>query len=411
MASKKITTVKEIESLLSKGIPAQHAIGDGLYIKITGNNSGSWVFRYQWGNQRHRIGMGKYNTLSLAEARLLAQDFHRLILQGINPIEAKKAQQAHEETLLNITFAQLADEYINIHKSAWKNEKHIQQWQNTLKTYAFPIIGKLSPNEITTDHITQILEPIWIVKNETANRLRNRIESVLDYAKAKKLRAGDNPATWKGNMEYLLSKTKKKVKHHSALSWTEAPEFWKTLVQEDSFSSYALQLAILTATRTNEVLGAKWKEFDFKNQLWIIPAERMKREIELRVPLSKSALDLLEHIPRTQNPYVFIGTKDNTHLSNMSMAMKCRRMHEEKLKQDHIGWVDATRQRITPHGFRSTFRDWAAETTNFPNIVVEQALAHAIGNAVEAAYRRGDLLEKRQKLMQEWDHFLTKNHN
>lgn len=407
MRRTRISTVKEVKSLLSKGVLGQHALGNGLYLKVNGVNLGSWVFRYQLDFKRHRLGLGSCDVFTLAEARNMAHEHQKSIAQGINPIEHKTAKRT-QRIMQNVIFSTLAEEYIEIHKHSWKNEKHIQQWRNTLTTYAFPIIGDFIPKDIETAHILDILTPIWFEKNETANRVRNRIESILDYAKVKNLREGDNPARWKGNMEYLLpKKPESEEKHHPALPWKDIQKFWSDLCKDHSLSSYALQLTILTATCTSDVIEATWQEFDLENKLWIIPATRMKTPKEHRIPLSNTAVDVLKKIPKTNNPYVFFGQKDNSPLSNMAMAMKCRRMHEEKLKLDNQGWVNHLREIITVHGFRSTFRDWTAETTDYSNMVAEMALAHKIQNNVEAAYRRGDLLEKRIPLMNDWAQFIT----
>lgn len=408
MRRTRISTVKEVKSLLNKGELGQHALGNGLYLKVNGINLGSWVFRYQLNFKRHRLGLGSCDIFTLAEARNLAHEHQKSIALGINPIEHRVAKRV-QKIIQDVLFRTLAEEYIEIHKHGWKNKKHAQQWTNTLTTYAFPIIGDLYPKDIETAHILEILTPIWFEKNETANRVRNRIESVLDYAKVKNLREGDNPAQWKGNIEYLLPKNVEKTKkHHPALPWKYIQKFWSDLCKDDSLSSYALQLTILTATRTSDVIEATWQEFDLENKLWIIPAIRMKTPEEHRIPLSDTAVEVLKKIPKTTNPYVFFGQKDNSPLSNMAMAMKCRRMHDEKLKLDGKGWINHLQEVITVHGFRSTFRDWAAEKTDHSNIVAEKALAHTIKSDVEAAYRRGDLLEKRTQLMDDWAQFITK---
>lgn len=254
------------------------------------------------------------------------------------------------------------------------------------------------------------MQPIWNTKKETASRVRNRIELVLNAAKARKLREGENVAAWRGHLELLLAKHKTTdIKHHSALPWSEVADFIQHLRQKNDTSSQALQLTILTALRTGEVLDANWSEFDLVKNIWTIPPERMKARKEHRVPLSSEVLKMLAEIPKVDSGLLFEGQKEGKQISNMAMLMKIRRLDEEKIKTDGKGWRDRNGNRITTHGFRSTFRDWAAECTPFQNIVVEQALAHTIGNAVEAAYRRGDLLERRRELMETWAQYVQPN--
>jgi integrase len=287
-------------------------------------------------------------------------------------------------------FKDVALDYIAAHRAGWKNAKHAQQWENTLATYAFKVIGELPTQEVGVEHVLTILKPIWTVKPETASRLRNRIELVLDAAKAKGLRDGENPARWRGHLDKLLPPRLKvrAVKHHSAIPWTELPAFVATLEEAEDLSSKALRFTILTACRTSEVLDATWAEIDLVAGIWTIPASRMKAGKEHRVPMSKAALDLLIGLPRVEgNNHLFPGARKGKPLSNMAMLMVLRRMK---------------RNDLTTHGFRSTFRDWASEVTHYPREVCEQALAHAVESAVEAAYRRGDLFGKRQMLMDHW---------
>jgi len=291
------------------------------------------------------------------------------------------------------TFEECADAYIASHRAGWRNAKHAQQWKNTLATYTYPIFKDISVAHIDTGLVVNCLEPIWQSKTETASRLRGRIESVLDWATVRGYRKGENPARWKGHLDQLLPARSKvaKVKHHAALPYAKMSSFMKQLRAMDSVSALALEFVILTLTRTSETLHARWDEFDFKQQLLIIPASRMKAGVEHRVPLSDRAMDILKQLEKQKlGDYVFPGKRYGKPLSNMALLMTLRRM----------GAADET-----VHGFRSSFRDWAAETTNYPREVAEMTLAHTIENKVEAAYRRGDLFEKRRKLMEQWSRY------
>ncbi|ELV08595.1 Putative prophage CPZ-55 integrase [Wohlfahrtiimonas chitiniclastica SH04] len=401
MAQVKATTARGVSSLVKNGVIGHHAAGKGLYLQVNSVGSASWFYRYQVNGQRKKMGLGSYPDLTLEQAAIQASKAKELLLQGIDPRTQREKQRTQDKTEI-ITFDDVAADYIEAQRPSWTNEKHAQQWTNTLKAYASPVIGKKQPSNITTDDILKILHPIWRNKNETANRVRNRIEKILNAAKVKGLRTGENVATWRGHLEFLLPQVAKNEKHHAALPYDQINEFWSALDVDNSASTQALKLAILTATRTNEVLNAHWGEFDLNKRIWTIPAKRMKAKKEHRIPLSAAAIELLNQIPRLESGLLFEGTKAGKPLSNMAMLMKCRRMDKTKFESDGKGWRDFEGETITPHGFRSTFRDWAAETTSTPNMVVEQALAHTIGNAVEAAYRRGDLLERRAELMEAW---------
>lgn len=407
MAQVKATTARGVASLVKNGAIGQHAAGKGLYLKVSGIGTASWFFRYQRNGKTNKMGLGSYPEFSLEQAGIQASKAKELLIQGIDP-KTQRDEQRIQDNADIITFDDIATDYIESQRPSWTNEKHAQQWTNTLQTYASPIIGKSKPSEVTTDDILQILKPIWKNKNETANRVRNRIEKVLNAAKVKGLRTGENVATWRGHLEFLLPKVTREEKHHPALPYDQINNFWLALNDDNSASTQALKLAILTATRTNEILKANWNEFDLNKRVWTIPAKRMKAKREHRIPLSSAAIELLNQIPRVESGFLFEGAKVGKPLSNMAMLMRCRRMDATKFEEDNKGWRDFEGETITPHGFRSTFRDWAAETTSFPNIVVEQALAHTIGNAVEAAYRRGDLLEKRAELMEAWAKHILK---
>lgn len=368
----------------------RYADGGGLFLQVSKWGTKSWVFRFMRDGRERHMGLGSAITLKLADARERAQECRRVLLDDGDPIEARNARREERrlERARAKTFKMCADEYLAAHRAGWRNAKHRAQWASTLATYAYPTIGDLQVASIDVALVMKCLEPIWRVKPETAKRLRGRIESVLDHATVRGFRRGDNPARWRGHLDKLLPAPGKvrKVKHHAALPFAAAPEFMRTLRGHDEAAARALELTILTVVRTSEAIGATWPEFDFSTKEWRIPGERMKAGVEHRVPLSARAIEILGQLPRN-GPYVFPGDRVGRPLSNMAMLALLRRMG---------------RGDITVHGFRSTFRDWAAERTAFPNHVVEMALAHAIGDEVEAAYRRGDLFEKRRRLMNEW---------
>ena len=404
----KATSAKGVTALISQGAIGMHAAGNGLYLRVRSKGAASWVFRYMLNGIARNMGLGSTVGLTLAEAKAEAVRLRAQLARGIDPLNHREEERRLANTS-KLTFDEVAADYIKAQRSSWTSEKHAEQWVNTLRDYAAPVIGHLAPADITTEHILKVLTPIWNTKKETASRVRNRIELVLDAAKVRKLRTGENVAAWRGHLELLLAKHKKSDRrHHPALDWNQVSVFWQVLSQQNDASSQALQLTILTALRTKEVLEAHWQEFDLKAAIWTIPAERMKTKREQRVPLSTAALELLASLPRLPSGLLFEGRSAGKPIGNMAMLVKCKRLDETKRQTDGIGWRDNQDQRITPHGFRSTFRDWAAENTSFENIVVEQALAHTIGNAVEAAYRRGDLLERRRELMEAWGAYVTR---
>jgi len=372
-----------------------YADGAGLYLQVTRAGAKSWIYRFSLAGKAREMGLGSLSAVSLSEARIKAGECRRLREEGVDPIEARKARrlQAALDAAKTLTFKEAAASYIASHRMGWRNAKHATQWENTLATYAEPVIGALSIQAIDTALVLKVLERIWKAKPETATRVRGRIEAILDWAKVRGLRQGENPARWRGHLDHLLPGRSKvrRVKHHAALPYAELPDFILQLRAHQGVAARALEFTILTAARTGDTMGAVWDEFDASDKLWIVPAERIKAGKEHRVPLSDRALAILgdaEKIARTPSgDYVFPGGKVGKPLSNMAMVEVLRRMG---------------RGDITVHGFRSTFRDWAAERTNFPSEVVEMALAHAVGNKVEAAYRRGDLFEKRRRLMTEW---------
>jgi integrase len=374
--------------------PGRHADGGNLYLSVnkTGARSWarSWLFIYKFTGRKREMGLGSTRTLTLAEAREKATDCRKLLLRHIDPLADRRDKKAATklDAAKTMTFRQCAEAYIAAHKVSWSNPKHAAQWPATLNAYAYPIFGELSVQSIDVGLVTKALEAIWQTKTETASRLRGRIEAVLDWATVRGFRQGDNPARWRGHLENLLpARTKLSRGHHAALPLTKLPEFMAKLRSVETVSARALEFAILTAARTGEVLGAKWSEIDLDGGVWTVPAARMKGGREHRVPLSAPAKAILEQMHGIgQTGYVFPNAKRKGQLPAMALYMEMRRLS-----------VDAT-----PHGFRSTFRDWAAEHTSFPHEVCEAALAHAINSKVEAAYRRGDLLERRRELMAAW---------
>jgi integrase len=384
--------------------PGRFADGGKLYLLVRDQSAAYWLFRYTAAGKMREIGLGPARgkqAVTLAKAREKAADLYRMVADGLDPLAEREAKaeaakaEAQEVKRRAITFREVAEDYIAAHKAGWANAKHAAQWESTLAAYAYPHLGAVPVAEVSTAHVLAVLQPIWHAKAETATRLRGRIESVLTAATVKGLRMSDNPARWRGHLAELLPARSKvaPVKHHTALPFAELPAFFLRLQAADGLGARALELAILTAGRTNEVLGATWAEIDLDAALWTIPPARMKARREHRVPLSAPAVALLRKLATIQTgKHVFAGQGEGRALSNMALLMTLRRMK---------------RADLTAHGFRSTFRDWAAETTGFPSEVVEMALAHAVGDKVEAAYRRGDLFEKRRKLMDDWGQHCT----
>lgn len=344
------------------------------------------------------MGLGALADVSLADARDAAREARRLLRDGVDPIEARKARLAvaRADSAKTITFQEASKQFIAAQQAGWKSAKHGDQWSATLERYCFPSIGDTRVADIDTGLVLKILEKdqFWETKPETASRVRGRVEAILDWARVRGFRSGDNPARWRGHLDAILpAKAKvKAVRHHPALPIDELPGFWRELRALQSSSARALAFLILTASRTSEVIGARWAEVDMKAKVWTVPGPRMKSGREHRVPLSSAAMTLLQVLPTEQgNPFVFIGAKEGRALSNMALLELMRGLRPES------GFV--------PHGLRSTFRDWAGERTNFPRDLVEHALAHQVGDAVERAYRRGDGLERRRRLMDAWAGF------
>ena len=379
-----------------------HCDGGGLYVQVTNGKDGtlhrSWLFRFCIAGRERQMGLGSLPTIGLAEAREKATDARKLVAALMDPIESRNAQRAsialaHAKAL---TFDQCADAYLRSHRAGWRNVKHAGQWVATLETYVAPVFGKVSVQSVDTGLVIKALEPIWHEKPETASRVRGRIEAVLDWATARGFRKGDNPARWRGHLDHLLPARAKlqKVEHYPALPYPDIGTFMQELRAQPGIAARALEFAILTAARTGEVLGARWDEIDLNCAVWMIFGDRMKGGRDHRVPLGAAAMALLNGVgPVRKGTHIFPGTSRGM-LHGMIFQRLLRRMG---------------RANITPHGFRSTFRDWAAECTNFPSEVVEMALAHAVGSKVEAAYRRGDLFEKRRRLMDAWAEFCARS--
>jgi integrase len=359
----------------------RHADGGCLYLSISPNGGRRWVFLYRWHGRPTEIGFGSARDVTLARARELASQARAKLAEGINPKEARSSSEG-------ATFGECADRLIEAMRPSWRNGKHAAQWEMTLREYAAPL-RRLPVDKITTDDVLSVLKSFWNDKPETAARLRGRIERVLDAAKAQGLRSGENPARWRGHLDQLLPKRQRLTRgHHPAMSYTDVPAFVTDLQARQATAASALEFAILTAARSGEVLGARWVEFDLDRAVWTVPARRMKAGREHRVPLSPRALKIVKAMHEARNgDFVFPGHKPGRPLSVMALEMVLRRM-----KMDGV----------TVHGFRSSFRDWAAECTHFPNEVCEAALAHVIENKAEAAYRRGDLFDKRRSLMEAW---------
>ncbi len=380
------------KGVVNKKLPGYYPDGGGLYLQVSESGSKSWLFRFVLNGRERQMGLGPLHTIGLADARAASVECRKLLLAKVDPIEARDAKRAGEalDAAKVITFTECATAYIKAHRAGWKNAKHADQWTNTIETYCGDVFGKLPVQGVDTGLVLKALEPIWTEKPETATRLRGRIESVLDWATSRGYRTGDNPARWRGHMDNLLPAMSKRrrVQHHPALAFDELGKFVVALRKQDGTAARALEFLILTATRTGEVIGAKRNEFDLDKALWTIPGERMKAGREHRVPLSPRAAAIIRELKTThKGDFIFPGGKESKSLSNMAMLALLKRMG---------------RGDLTVHGFRSTFRDWASERTNYPREVCEMALAHTVSDQTEAAYRRGDLFEKRRRLMAEW---------
>jgi integrase len=399
-----VATVNRLTSIqvTRANTPGMYADGGGLYLQVTANGARTWIYRYQLNKRPREMGLGPAHSVSLAEARSKRDDARKQKVDGVDPIEARKRAKA--EALLaeasGVTFRAAAERYIKAHTAGWKNAKHAAQWTATLEAYVYPVVGDLAVGAVDTGLVLKTIEDIWATKPETASRVRGRVESILDWARVRGYRQGENPARWRGHLDKLLPARSRvrRIEHHAALPYADLGTFMTALKARDGLSARALEFAILTAARTGEVIAATWSEFDLVAGTWTVPAERMKAKREHRVPLSDAALKLLKTLQlQGGGEFVFPGGRKKSDapghfrpLSNMALLETLRRME---------------RGDLTTHGFRSTFRDWAAERTGYPREVVEMALAHTIADKVEAAYRRGDLFEKRRRLMVEWAKF------
>jgi integrase len=378
-------------SVAEKSKTGRYGDGNGLWLQVSRWGTKAWLFRYKVAGKEHQMGLGSTSTFSLKEARERARAYRQILADGLDPIDARRDRviATRAAKVNRVTFRDCAERYIASHKAGWKNGKHAEQWSATLTTYAYPVIGQLSVADVETDHILRILEPIWSKKTETASRVRGRVEAVLDWAKARDQRRGENPARWRGHLDKLLpAKTKvQRVTHQAAMPFDDVPAFVNKLRSLTSISARALEFTILTAARTGETIGAQWPEIDMKGKVWTVPPAHTKSGREHRVPLCDRALEILAALPREDgNDHVFVGARAGAGLSNMAMLELLRGLAPE----------------LTVHGFRSSFRDWAGEQTNYPSELAEAALAHRLKDKTEAAYRRGDALEKRRRLMTAW---------
>lgn len=392
--------------------PGMYADSNGLNLKVTPTGSKSWIIRYTINGKRSMAGLGAYPDVSLAEARERAAAHRAKIRGGISPVEEKKTQRAAaraEQGKGIMTFDQCVEKYFEAFSSSWRNEKVRNQWKTPLNDYASAIIGARDVSKIEIDHILAILKPIWYVKAPTAGRVRQRIEAILDWARVMKFRTGDNPARWKGNLEFLLPARDRSstTRHHPALPFAQLPVFMEALRQIDTNSARAVEFGILTAARSGEVRLATWDEIDEQAGLWVIPALRMKMQRDHRVTLSPRALEIVGQMKaRAMNDYIFPGMRENKPLGHSTFESTLDNMSKQRMKSGGEAWLDEkTGEAITMHGFRSTFKDWARETTSFDRDLVEIAMAHSVGDKTEAAYARGSMIEKRKTLMQDWANY------
>jgi integrase len=378
--------------------PGLHFVGGvaGLALQVLPSGGRSWVLRATIGDRRREMGLGGYPDVTLAKARENAREARDMIRRGVDPIETAKAARSalRASAARVITFKEAAEAYMTSQEAGWKSPKHRGQWAATLETYAYPHLGTLGVADVELPHVLQVLEPIWTTKTETASRVRGRMEMILDWATAREYRSGPNPARWRGHLDKMLAKRSKvaKVTHHPALPIDGMGPFMTRLRAAEGMGARALEFAILTASRSGEVRGARWPEIDLAGRVWIVPPDRMKAGREHRVPLSDAAVTLLEKLPKMAGTDLVFPAPRGGQLSDMTLSAVLRRME--------IAAV--------PHGFRSTFRDWVAERTAYPHEAAELALAHAVGNKVEAAYRRGDMFAKRLRMMDDWAAFIAK---
>jgi integrase len=392
-------TTKSVAKLLRKGMPGKRTDTGGLdsvrglMLEVTGRFTGNWQLRYALNGVERYMGLGSAKDFSLTEARARARQARQKLSDGVDPLAVRQAERAAQAaaSAKRITFAEAAQRYIEQHRDAWRNAKHGQQWTNTLRDYAFPVLGSMDVADVDTAAVLRAIEPIWKDRTETAARVRQRIESIIDWAAVRGFRPrGDNPARWKGHLSEVLPARDKiaRQQHHAAMPYRDLPAFIAELRQRDGVAARALEFCILTAARTGEVVGAHWSEIDLSTRTWTVPPGRIKGGREHRVPLSDRALAILEALPReADNEFCFIGPR-TAGLTDMALAKALKRMNRTET--------------VTVHGFRSSFMDWAHEQSAFAKVVIDQSLAHVVSDKVEAACRRGDLFDKRRKLMQAW---------
>jgi len=375
--------------------PGRYGDGAGLYLVVRSETAKFWVFRFMRAGRRHDVGLGPVGAVTLAEARGKAAELKRVLRQGGDPLAHVRAERRQAGG--GISFKDAAERYIEAHRAGWRNEKHAAQWPSTLSAYAYPVFGDLDVAEIETDHVLRALQPIWQAKPETAQRVRQRIEAVIDFARARGWRDGANPAQWRGHLALILPARSKvaRVQHHAAVPWKEMPRLWAEIETLDGIAALALRFVVLTAARSGEVRGARWSEIDLEAATWTVPPERIKGGREHRVPLTHQALAILAKVrplAAGDGDLIFPGARAGRPLSDVAVAKVLRRLG---------------RDGATVHGMRSAFRDWCSEATRFSGEVAEAALAHVVRNKVEAAYRRGDMLAKRRDLMDAWSAFLA----
>ncbi|MGC2967858.1 tyrosine-type recombinase/integrase [Paraburkholderia aspalathi] len=382
--------------------PGHYSDGGGLYMQIADSGAHSWVFRFKLGGRVGEMGLGPLSRVSLGEARKLAAGYRDMVRELTDPILARREQQRRQSLDIssdpNLTFREAAEAFIRVQEPHWRNRKHVQQWRNTLSRYAYPVIGEVRVRDIDTAMIVRILQPIWTKKAETARRVRGRIKAILDAGTVMGHRTGSNPARYIDHLQLVLPRSKKRsqVRHHPALPWEDIPGFVRQLEQRPRRAARVLHLLILTATRTNEVRFARPEEFDLDSRVWSIPGDRTKSGRPLRVPLCERAVEIVRSaLPKAKYGYLFPGCKEGRPLSNMAMLILLKRM---------------SRHGITVHGFRSTFRDWVAECTEYPDSLAEEALAHIIVSQTVVAYRRRDQLERRRLMMEDWGRYCGNEH-
>lgn len=408
-------TALEVKRLLGK--PGFHAVGgvSGLYLTVNDRMGSSWILRTKVGTRRKDIGLGGYPDVGLQDARQGAREAKTKVAGGLDPVTVKRAARAAlvAQQKAGMTFSEAVDHYLGSNKlDGLTNDKHRAQWGSTLRTYAVPHLGQKRLSDISANDVKATLDPIWTEKHETATRVRMRIEAVLTWATVAGHRVGDNPARWKGNLIEMLPKFKSsEVKqNHPALSLELLAPWYEALSRREGLAARALAFLTLTASRSGEVRDAIWSEIDLDQRVWVVPAARMKAGNEHRVPLCKAAITLLGSLPRFAGSAHLFPSSKGKAMSDMTLSAVMRRMQDDEVAAMRTGWIDPRLLKpAVPHGLRSTFRDWAAERTDYPGDMAEIALAHKVGSAVEQAYRRGDMIEKRRKMMEDWADFVLGN--